>query len=71
MDIPTARLQGWASSLIDFLHDKHPEIPAAIAQSGQLQSLTSRRTFTLMANARSASCRSITPWACARFWPWR
>ncbi len=35
-DIPTPRLQSWAAGLIDFLHAKHPEIPNAIAQSGQL-----------------------------------
>ena len=42
-DIPTARLQSWASALIDFLHDKHPEIPKAIAESGQLSDETTRR----------------------------
>ncbi|HEX3457193.1 MAG TPA: F0F1 ATP synthase subunit alpha, partial [Candidatus Baltobacteraceae bacterium] len=35
-DVPTARLQSWASALIDFLHAQHPEIPEAIAKSGQL-----------------------------------
>ena len=32
---------------------------------------TSRRTATARASARSASCRSTTPWACARCSPWR
>jgi F-type H+/Na+-transporting ATPase subunit alpha len=35
-EIPTHRLQAWATGFIDFLHNKHPEIPQAIAQSGQL-----------------------------------
>ncbi|MBV8283254.1 MAG: F0F1 ATP synthase subunit alpha, partial [Candidatus Eremiobacteraeota bacterium] len=35
-DIATPRLQNWASGFIGFLHDKHPEIPKAIAESGQL-----------------------------------
>jgi F-type H+/Na+-transporting ATPase subunit alpha len=42
-DVATARLQGWASAMIDFLHDKHPEIPAAIAQSGQLSDETRKQ----------------------------
>jgi F-type H+-transporting ATPase subunit alpha len=42
-DIATARLQNWAAALIDFLHDKHPEIPRAIAQSGQLSDETAKR----------------------------
>ncbi|HZY99032.1 MAG TPA: F0F1 ATP synthase subunit alpha, partial [Candidatus Baltobacteraceae bacterium] len=35
-EIETSRLQNWASGFIGFLHDKHPEIPKAIADSGQL-----------------------------------
>jgi F-type H+-transporting ATPase subunit alpha len=35
-EVPTARLQSWASALIDFLHAQHPEITEAIAMSGQL-----------------------------------
>jgi F-type H+-transporting ATPase subunit alpha len=34
--IATARLQNWASGFIGFLHAKHPQIPKAIADSGQL-----------------------------------
>ena len=42
-DIPTVRLQSWAAGMIDFLHAKHPEIPAAIAQSGQLPEETQKQ----------------------------
>lgn len=35
-DIATSRLQNWARGFIDFLHEKHPEIPKAIADSNQL-----------------------------------
>ncbi|HEY9086431.1 MAG TPA: F0F1 ATP synthase subunit alpha [Candidatus Tyrphobacter sp.] len=35
-DVPTDQLQAWAGGAIEFIHDKHPEIPASIAQSGQL-----------------------------------
>ena len=35
-EIPTIRLQEWATGFISFLHDKHPGITQAIAQSGQL-----------------------------------
>jgi F-type H+-transporting ATPase subunit alpha len=35
-DIPTVRLQGWARRFVEFLHARHPEIPKAIADSGQL-----------------------------------
>ncbi len=35
-DIATPRLQNWAAGFTDFLHNKHPEIPQAIASSGQL-----------------------------------
>ena len=35
------------------------------------RSRTSRRTCTGTASARSASCRSITRWACARCFRWR
>ena len=42
-DVPTARLQNWAGAFIDFLHAKHPEIPAAIAQSGQLSDETRKQ----------------------------
>ncbi len=35
-DVPTDRISEWARSFIAYLHDKHPEVPRAIAQSGQL-----------------------------------
>jgi F-type H+/Na+-transporting ATPase subunit alpha len=35
-DIATPRLQNWASGFIGFLHEKHPDVPKAIADSGQL-----------------------------------
>ncbi len=35
-DIPTVRLQAWANAFVSFLHAKHPEVPKAIADSGQL-----------------------------------
>jgi F-type H+-transporting ATPase subunit alpha len=42
-DIPTVRLQSWAAGLIDFLHAKYPQVPAAIAQSGQLSDETKKQ----------------------------
>jgi F-type H+-transporting ATPase subunit alpha len=42
-DIPTARLQSWAAGLVEYLHGRHPEIPQAIAQSGQLSDETKQR----------------------------
>ena len=45
--------------------------PAATAPSVRLRWPTSRRTATAPASAPSASCRSTTPWACARCSPWR
>ncbi|HKE36409.1 MAG TPA: F0F1 ATP synthase subunit alpha [Candidatus Baltobacteraceae bacterium] len=35
-EIETSRLQNWASGFIGFLHEKHPDVPKAIADSGQL-----------------------------------
>jgi len=35
-DVATPRLQSWAKGFVGFLHDKHPEIPKAIADSNQL-----------------------------------
>src|SRR5215469_4343288 len=35
-DIATPRLQEWSKGFIEFLHNKHPEVPEAIADSGQL-----------------------------------
>ena len=35
-DVETSRLQNWARGFIDVLHAKHPDIPDAIARSGQL-----------------------------------
>ena len=46
-DIPTARLQNWAAAFIEFLHEKHPEIPKAIAEQrsafGRRQEAARRR----------------------------
>ena len=41
---------------------------AASAPSAPRRSRMSRRISIARASARSASCRSITPWACARCW---
>jgi len=35
-DVPTDRLAEWAKSFITFLHEKHADVPEAIAQSGQI-----------------------------------
>ncbi len=35
-DIPTPRLQEWLRGFVAFLHDKHPDVTQAIAQSNQL-----------------------------------
>jgi F-type H+/Na+-transporting ATPase subunit alpha len=35
-DIATTRLQNWATGFIGFLHEKYPDVPKAIAESGQL-----------------------------------
>ena len=35
-DIATSRLQNWARGFVAYLHEKHPEIPKAIADSNQL-----------------------------------
>jgi F-type H+-transporting ATPase subunit alpha len=42
-DIPTPRLQDWLRGFVAFLHDKHPDIPSAIAQSGQLADETKQK----------------------------
>lgn len=42
-DIATSRLQNWAHGFIGFLHEKYPEIPTAIAQSGQLSDETKQK----------------------------
>jgi F-type H+-transporting ATPase subunit alpha len=42
-EIPTPRLQDWSRRLTGFLHEKHPDIPAAIAQSGQLSDETKKK----------------------------
>jgi F-type H+-transporting ATPase subunit alpha len=42
-DIPTNRLQNWARAFVTFLHEKHPEIGQAIAQSGQLSDDTKKQ----------------------------
>ncbi len=42
-DIPTARLQDWAKRFIMFLHNKHADVPKAIAESGQLSDETKQK----------------------------
>src|SRR5579883_1934970 len=42
-DIETPRLQNWARGFLAFLHDRHPEIPQAIAQSSQLSDDTKKQ----------------------------
>jgi len=41
-NIETSRLQPWAHSFIDFLHEKHPDVPKAIADSGALSDATTK-----------------------------
>jgi F-type H+/Na+-transporting ATPase subunit alpha len=42
-DIPTPRLQDWAKGFLDFLHQKYPDVPQAIASSGQLSDETKKK----------------------------
>jgi len=35
-DVPTVRLQEWAKSFIDFLHQKYAAVPESIASTGQM-----------------------------------
>ncbi len=42
-DIATTRLQNWATGFIGFLHEKHPDVPKAIAESGQLSDDTKKQ----------------------------
>ena len=42
-DVPTVRLQEWARSFIDFLHEKYVAIPQAIASSNQLSDETKKQ----------------------------
>ncbi len=42
-DFATSRLQNWARGFIEFLHGKHPAIPKAIADSGQLADETKQK----------------------------
>jgi F-type H+-transporting ATPase subunit alpha len=42
-DIATPRLQNWARGFIAYLHEKHPEIPKAIADSSQLSDETKQQ----------------------------
>ena len=41
-DIPTPRLQEWSHSFLGSVHEKHPEIPKAIADSKQLSDDTAK-----------------------------
>jgi len=42
-EIPTPRLQRWASGFIDFLHQKYAAVPQAISSSGQLSDETKQK----------------------------
>ncbi len=42
-DIETSRLQNWANGAIAFVHERHAEIPQAIASSGQLSDETKKK----------------------------
>jgi len=48
-DIPTPRLQDWLRGFVAFLHDKHQDIPQAIAQSGQLADETKQKLDAALA----------------------
>jgi F-type H+/Na+-transporting ATPase subunit alpha len=48
-DIATSRLQNWASGVIAFIHEKHPEIPQAIADSSQLGEDVKKRLADVLA----------------------
>ncbi|HEV2261404.1 MAG TPA: F0F1 ATP synthase subunit alpha [Candidatus Rubrimentiphilum sp.] len=48
-DIETSRLQDWLRAFIVFLHDKHPQIPQAIAQSSQLPDETKKQLDSALA----------------------
>ena len=41
-EIPTPRLQEWSHSFLAYVHEKHPEIPKAIADSKQLSDDTTK-----------------------------
>jgi 2-furoate---CoA ligase len=64
--------QGDATASFDELAAAgRPMLPQAGADDISLMLYTSGTTGRPKASAPSASCRSITPWACARCWPWR
>ena len=48
-DIATPRLQDWLRGFVALLHDKHPDIPQAIAQSGQLADQTKQQLDAALA----------------------
>ncbi|MFN2448306.1 MAG: F0F1 ATP synthase subunit alpha [Candidatus Baltobacteraceae bacterium] len=48
-DVQTPRLQEWARGLVSFLHEKHPEITAGIAQSGQMSDETKKNLEAALA----------------------
>ena len=48
-DVPTPRLQNWASAMIGFLQHNHPDIPEAIAQSAQLSDETAKKLDAALA----------------------
>jgi len=48
-DVSTPRLQEWLRGFVAFLHDKHPDIPQAISQSGQLADETKQKLDAALA----------------------
>jgi F-type H+/Na+-transporting ATPase subunit alpha len=48
-DVETNRLQNWASGVIPFVHERHGDIPSAIAQSGQLADETKKKLDVALA----------------------
>jgi F-type H+-transporting ATPase subunit alpha len=42
-DIPTPRLQNWATAFVSCLHDKHPDLLESIEKSGQLSDETKQK----------------------------
>jgi F-type H+-transporting ATPase subunit alpha len=49
VDVPTVRLAGWASGLIDFLRADHPQILTSIAESGALSDDTRKQLDAALA----------------------
>jgi F-type H+-transporting ATPase subunit alpha len=47
-DVPTPRLQEWATSFLAFIHDKHPELPKGIDDTKQLSDDAAKALGTLI-----------------------